>query len=53
MVLEPGFLPAAGAEAVNIFLPGTQLARIVVQHGVQHIIDQRSNREAERRTTGP
>jgi hypothetical protein len=52
-VLEPRFLLDAGVEAVNIFLPGTQLARIVVQHGVQHIIDQRSNREAERRTTGP
>ena len=45
-VLEPRFLLDAGVEAVNMFLPGTQLARIVVQHGVQHIIDRR-NREAE------
>ena len=47
-VLEPRFLLDAGVEAVNMFLPGTQLARIVVQHGVQHIIDHR-NREAEPR----
>jgi hypothetical protein len=52
-VLEPRFLLDAGVEAVNIFLPGTQLARIVVQHGVQHIIDQRSTRESDRRITGP
>jgi len=47
-VLEPRFLLDAGVEAVNMFLPGTQLARIVVQHGVQQIIDRR-NREAEPR----
>ena len=47
-VLEPRFLLDAGVEAVNMFLPGTQLARIVVQHGVQHIIEHR-NREAEPR----
>ena len=46
-VLEPRFLLDAGVEAVNMFVPGTQLARIVVQHGVQHIIDRR--REAEPR----
>jgi hypothetical protein len=51
-VLEPRFLLDAGVEAVNIFLPGTQLARIVVQHGVQHIIEQRSHREADRRNSG-
>jgi len=47
-VLEPKFLLDAGVEAVNMFVPGTQLARIVVQHGVQHIIERR-NREAETR----
>lgn len=47
-VLEPKFLLDAGVEAVNMFLPGTQLARIVVQHGVQHIKDHR-NREADPR----
>jgi hypothetical protein len=31
-----------------MFLPGTQLARVVVQHYVQHIIEHR-NREAEPR----
>jgi hypothetical protein len=44
-VLEPRFLLDAGVEAVNMFVPGTQLARIVVQHGVQHIVDRR-NRSA-------
>ncbi|HEY5821824.1 MAG TPA: hypothetical protein VIT20_07600 [Propionibacteriaceae bacterium] len=46
-VLEPRFLLDAGIEAVNMFVPGTQLARIVVQHGVQHIIER--NREADPR----
>lgn len=39
--LEPKFLLDAGVEAVNLFVPGTQLARIVVTHGVKHIMDQR------------
>ncbi len=41
-VLEPRFLLDAGVEAVNMFVPGTQLARIVVQHGVQHFKDRRT-----------
>jgi hypothetical protein len=44
-VLEPRFLLDAGVEAVNLFVPGTQLARIVVQHGVKQLIEHR-NREA-------
>ncbi len=47
-VLEPRFLLDAGVEAVNMFLPGTQLARIVVQHGVQRIIEQRNRPPEER-----
>jgi hypothetical protein len=43
--LDPRFLLDVGVEAVNIFVPGTQLARIVVQHGVQRLADHR-NREA-------
>jgi hypothetical protein len=43
--LEPKFLLDAGVEAVNLFVPGTQLARIVVQHGVKQLIEHR-NREA-------
>ena len=42
---EPKFLPDAGVEAVNLFVPGTQLARIVVQHGVKQLTEHR-NREA-------
>ena len=45
-VLDPRFLLDAGVEAVNMFVPGTQLARIVVQHGVQHILEHR-NRETD------
>ena len=44
-VLEPRFLLDAGVEAVNLFVPGTQLARIVVQHGVKQVIEHRK-REA-------
>jgi hypothetical protein len=40
--LEPKFLLDVGVEAVNIFVPGTQLARIVVQHGVKHVIEHRT-----------
>jgi hypothetical protein len=40
--LDPQFLLDVGVEAVNIFVPGTQLARIVVEHGVKRIADQRS-----------
>jgi hypothetical protein len=43
--LDPRFLLDVGVEAVNIFVPGTQLARIVVEHGVKRLVDQR-NREA-------
>jgi hypothetical protein len=39
--LDPRFLLDIGVEAVNIFVPGTQLARIVVQHGVKRLSDQR------------
>ena len=42
--MDPRFLLDVGVEAVNIFVPGTQLARIVVEHGVKRIVDQR-NRE--------
>lgn len=41
-VLEPRFLLDAGVEAVNMFVPGTQLARIVVEHGVRRVREQRS-----------
>lgn len=44
-VLEPKFLLDAGVEAVNLFVPGTQLARIVMQHGVKQVIEHRK-REA-------
>ena len=37
------FLLDAGVEAVNLFVPGTQLARIVVQHGVKHVIEHRKH----------
>ena len=43
--LDPRFLLDVSVEAVNIFVPGAQLARIVVQHGVQRMGDHR-NREA-------
>ncbi len=39
--LDPRFLLDVGVEAVNIFVPGAQLARIVVQHGVKKVSDQR------------
>lgn len=38
-VLEPTFLLDVGVEAVNLFVPGTQLARIVVQHGAKRLVD--------------
>jgi hypothetical protein len=41
--LDPRFLLDVGVEAVNIFVPGTQLARIVVQHGVKRLVDQRKH----------
>ena len=41
-VFEPRFLLDAGIEAVNLFVPGTQLARIVVEHGVQRVIERRA-----------
>lgn len=40
-VLEPRFLLDVGVEAVNIFVPGTQLVRIVVEKGAQHLAQQR------------
>jgi hypothetical protein len=42
-VAKPKFLLDAGVEAVNLFVPGTQLARIVVQHGVKHVIEHRKH----------
>lgn len=36
--LEPKFLLDVGVEAVNLFVPGTQLARIVVEHGVKRLV---------------
>ncbi len=36
-VLEPRFLLDVGVEAVNIFVPGTQLVRIVVEQGVKQV----------------
>lgn len=36
-ILEPKFLLDVGVEAVNLFVPGTQLVRIVVEHGVKHL----------------
>ncbi len=40
-VLEPKFLLDASVEAVNLFVPGTQLARIVVAKGVDTLLEQR------------
>lgn len=40
-VLEPRFLLDVGVEAVNIFVPGTQLVRIVVEHGAKRVVEQR------------
>jgi hypothetical protein len=40
-VLEPKFLLDVGVEAVNIFVPGTQLVRIVVEHGAKHLAQPR------------
>jgi len=42
-VLEPRFLLDVGVEAVNLFVPGTQLVRMVVEHGAKQI--QQRNRE--------
>ncbi len=41
-VLEPRFLLDVGVEAVNIFVPGTQLVRIVVEHGAKQLAQQRN-----------
>jgi hypothetical protein len=41
-VLEPRFLLDVGVEAVNIFLPGTQLIRIAVEHGAKQLAKQRN-----------
>ena len=41
-ILEPKFLLDVGVEAVNIFVPGTQLVRIVVEQGAKHIAAQRN-----------
>ena len=40
--LEPRFLLDVGVEAVNLFVPGTQLARIVVEHGVKRLVRQKT-----------
>jgi hypothetical protein len=42
--LEPRFLLDVGVEAVNLFVPGTQLARIVVEHGVKRLVEQKRER---------
>ncbi len=39
--LDPRFLLDVSVEAVNIFVPGAQLARIVVQHGVQRMSERK------------
>jgi hypothetical protein len=39
--LDPKFLLDVGVEAVNMFIPGTQLARIVVQRGVERLAENR------------
>jgi hypothetical protein len=39
--LDPKFLLDLGVEAVNMFIPGAQLARIVVQHGVERYAETR------------
>ena len=36
-VLDPRFLLDVGVEAVNMFVPGTQLVRMVVEHGAKQI----------------
>ena len=41
-ILEPKFLLDVGVEAVNIFVPGTQLVRIVVEHGAKHLTPPRT-----------
>ena len=41
-VLEPRFLLDVGVEAVNIFVPGTQLIRIAVEHGAKQLARQRN-----------
>ena len=43
--MQPKFLLDASVEAMNLFVPGTQLARIVVQHGVKQVVERRK-REA-------
>ena len=40
--LEPKFLLDVGVEAVNLFVPGTQLARIVVEQGVKRLVAQKT-----------
>ena len=40
-VLDPRFLLDVGVEAVNLFVPGTQLVRMVVEHGAKQISQQR------------
>ena len=40
-VLDPRFLLDVGVEAVNLFVPGTQLVRMVVEHGARQISQQR------------
>ena len=43
-VLEPKFLLDVGVEAVDLFLPGANLARMVVQHGVKHYQERKPGR---------
>lgn len=43
-VLEPRFLLDVGVEAVNMFVPGTQLVRLVVEQGAKKIAAPRPER---------
>ncbi len=46
-VLEPRFLLDVGVEAVNIFVPGTQLVRIVVEHGAKQLAQRNPEESAK------
>lgn len=43
-VLEPKFLLDVGVEAVNMFVPGTQLVRLVVEQGARRMGEARRDR---------
>ena len=44
-IVDPRFLLDVGVEAVNIFVPGTQLVRLVVEHGTRTIVNSRTSPE--------